>query len=91
MRANGGLSCDLLFRNQFALRKTDHLKLQWTEETFNNNHAIPDLACVAGGIVGAREIKFWPQSRQKRAAKPREIPPARELGYFEYRPLLSPH
>ena len=44
------------------------------------------LACVAGGmacakikfwrrggIVGAREIKFWPRSRQKRAAKPREI------------------
>ena len=46
------------------------------------------LACVAGGIVGAREIKL---SRQKRAALPREIPPARELGYFEYRPLLSAH
>ena len=44
------------------------------------------LACVAGGIVGAHEIKFW-----KRMAKPREIPPARELGCFEYRPLLSPH
>ena len=34
---------------------------------------------------GAREIKFWRQSRQKRAAKPREIPPAGELGYFECR------
>ena len=49
------------------------------------------LACVEGGIVGAREIKFWRRSRLKRMAKPREIPPARELGYFEYRPLLSPH
>ena len=29
------------------------------------------LACVAGGIVGAREIKFWRQSHQERAAKPR--------------------
>ena len=31
------------------------------------------IACVASGIVGAREIKFWRRSRQKRAAKPREI------------------
>ena len=30
----------------------------------------------------AREIKFWRRSLQKRAAKPREIPPARELGYL---------
>ena len=45
------------------------------------------LACVAGGSAGAREIKFWHEV--KRAAKPREIPPARELGYFECRPLLS--
>ena len=32
------------------------------------------LACVAGGIVGVREIKFWRRRRQKRAAKLREIP-----------------
>ena len=49
------------------------------------------VTCVAGGIVGAREMKFWRLRRQKRAAKPREIPPARELGYFGYRPLLPPH
>ena len=35
------------------------------------------LACIAGGIVGAREVKFWRYkvlgSRQERAPKPREI------------------
>ena len=40
---------------------------------------------------GVCKIKFWRQSRLKRVAKPRGIPPARELGYFECRPLLSPH
>ena len=49
------------------------------------------LACVADGIVGARSKVFWRRSRQERAAKPREIPPARELGFYECRPLLSPH
>lgn len=49
------------------------------------------VACVAGSIVGGREIKFWRQSRPKRATKPQEILPARKLGYIEYSPLLSPH
>ena len=42
------------------------------------------LACVAGGIArgaGARN-KFWRRSRSLRAAKPREISPARELGFL---------
>ena len=40
---------------------------------------------VKNGIACLRKGKL--RSRQKRAAKPREIPPARELGYFECRPL----
>ena len=42
-----------------------------------------DLACVAGGIVGAREIKFWRRSREENGEGGFEIPPARKPWVFE--------
>ena len=54
------------------------------------------LACVAGGmacakikfwrrggIVGAREIKFWPRSRQKRAEPPEASGETARNRYFK--------
>ena len=41
------------------------------------------LACVAGGIVGAREIKFWRRSREENGERDFEIPPARKPCVFE--------
>ena len=45
-----------------------------------------ELACVAGGIVSAREIKFWTserRSREENGDRDSEIPPARKLEFFE--------
>ena len=43
------------------------------------------IACVAGGIVSAREIKFWTskrRSREENGERDSEIPPARKLELF---------
>ena len=43
------------------------------------------IACVAGGIVSAREIKFWTserRSREENGERDSEIPPARKLEFF---------
>ena len=44
------------------------------------------IACVARGIVSAREIKFWTserRSREENGERDSEIPPARKLEFFE--------
>ena len=44
------------------------------------------IACVAGGIVSAREIKFWTserRSREENGERDSEIPPVRKLEFFE--------
>ena len=48
------------------------------------------LACVAGGIASAREIKFWRRSREENGeSRAPTIPPATQLRIYSYETTTS--